>query len=66
MAFEMTKLKLDYAESFSDREEAVSTALKQGMPLSEVEAFFDWLDLQRAAGNTLKPNSMPAKKTPAA
>ena len=47
MSHEIAKLLLEHAESFLDRSQAVKTALSLGMPLHEVEAYLDWLDIVR-------------------
>ena len=47
MSHEIAKLLLEHAESFLDRSEAVKTALSLGMPLHEIEAYLDWLDMVR-------------------
>ena len=45
MAHEIAKLLLEQAGSFLERKQAVEAALKLGMPLNEIEAYLDWLDL---------------------
>ncbi len=47
MAHEIAKLLLEHAGTFLERTEAVKTALGLGMPLDEIEAFLDWLDMVR-------------------
>ena len=47
MAHEIAKLLLEHAETWLERSEAVKAALDLGMPLHEIEAFLDWLDLMR-------------------
>jgi hypothetical protein len=44
MAHEVAKLLLEHAGTFLERTEAVKSALSLGMPLDEIEAYFDWLD----------------------
>ncbi len=44
MAHEIAKLLLCQAETYSDRTEAIETALSLGMPLHEIESYLDWLD----------------------
>ena len=44
---EIAKLILERAESFASRTEAIQSALGLGMPLQEIEAYLDWLDLER-------------------
>lgn len=48
MAHEIAKLLLKNANNFLERREAVKSALALGMPLDEIEAFMDWLELGRA------------------
>jgi hypothetical protein len=48
MAHEIAKLLLEHAGTFLERTEAVRSALKLGMPLSEIEAYLDWLDALRS------------------
>ena len=48
MPHEIARLMLEQANTFLDREEAIRTALSVGMPLSEIEAYLDWLDLMRS------------------
>ena len=47
MSHEIAKLLLEHAESFLDRSAAIKTALSLGMPLHEIEAYLDWLDMVR-------------------
>lgn len=47
MAHEIAKVLLEQAETFIDRERAVSLALQLGMPLNEIEEYLDWLDCLR-------------------
>jgi hypothetical protein len=49
MVHEIAKLLLEKAGTFLERTEAVRTALSLGMPLSEIEAYLDWLDHVRSA-----------------
>jgi hypothetical protein len=44
MAHEIAKLLLEQAGTFLDRTKAVETAISLGMPLDEIEEYFDWLD----------------------
>jgi DNA-binding transcriptional MerR regulator len=48
MAHEVAKLLLEHAGTFLERTEAIKAALNLGMPLDEIEAYLDWLDLVRA------------------
>jgi hypothetical protein len=48
MAHEVAKLLLEHAGTFLERTEAIKAALNLGMPLEEIEAYLDWLDLVRA------------------
>lgn len=45
MVHETARELLERAQSFEDRQEAVRAAIDLGMPISEIEAFLDWLDL---------------------
>jgi DNA-binding transcriptional MerR regulator len=47
MAHEVAKLLLEHAGTFLERTEAIKAALNLGMPLEEIEAYLDWLDLVR-------------------
>ena len=60
MAHEIAKLLLEHAETFLERTEAIKSAMSLGMPLNEIEEYFDWLDAMRGE-NKLPP---PAKKPP--
>ena len=55
MAHEVAKLLLEHAGTFLERAEAIKSALNLGMPLEEIEAYLDWLDLLRAADNDDSP-----------
>jgi hypothetical protein len=44
MAHEVAKQMLERAGTFPERQEAVRTALSQGMALDEIERYLDWLD----------------------
>lgn len=44
MSHKIAKLILEHASTFLEREEAIRTALSLGMPLSEIEAYLDWID----------------------
>ena len=52
--YEIAKLILEHADSIGERRDAIRSALFLGMPLNEIEAYLDWLEIVR--GN---------KKTPA-
>jgi len=58
MAHRIAKLMLEHADTFLDRAEAVKTALSLGMPLREIEDYFDWLDMAKTA-------DQPARQTAA-
>lgn len=47
MVHEIAKLLLEHADTFLKRTEAIKAALRLGMPLYEIEAYLDWLDLVR-------------------
>ena len=47
MAQEIAKLMLEHAGTFVERTEAIRVAMSLGMPLSEIEAYLDWLDAIR-------------------
>lgn len=47
MPHEIAKLLLEHAESFLERSEAVKAAISLGMPIHEIEAYLDWLELLR-------------------
>ena len=68
MAHEIEKLLLEHSESFHDREAAVATALKLGLPLNEVEAYFDWLNMLHGPHAHRKPQtaSRSSNEKPAA
>jgi DNA-binding transcriptional MerR regulator len=55
MAHEVAKLLLEHAGTFLERTEAIKAALNLGMPLEEIEAYLDWLDLVRAEDNGQRP-----------
>ena len=62
MAHEVAKLMLEHAGTFLERTEAIKVALSLGMPLSEIEAYLDWLDTLR--GNPKKKDRQrKAKKS---
>lgn len=52
---EIAKLILEHAETLCEREDAVRHALFLGMPLNEIEAYLDWLDIARK----ISPRSPP-------
>jgi DNA-binding transcriptional MerR regulator len=68
MAHERAKLILEQVESFRDRMEAVKKAMDHGMPLSEIEEYLDWLQLNRevtrpkSAAENEKPEDKPPSK----
>jgi hypothetical protein len=41
------RLSPECAGTLAERAEAVRTALSQGMPLHQIEAYLDWLDAAR-------------------
>jgi hypothetical protein len=47
MPHEIAKLILEHAGTFVERQEAIRTALNLGMPLHEIEAYLDWLDVSQ-------------------
>ncbi len=47
MTHKIAKLLLEHAESFLERSEAVKVAMSLGMPIHEIEAYLDWLDMVR-------------------
>ncbi len=47
MSHEIAKLMLEHAGTFLERAEAIKTALYLGMPLAEIEAYLDWLDMMQ-------------------
>jgi DNA-binding transcriptional MerR regulator len=49
MAHEIAKLLLEHAATFLDRQEAIKSALRLGMPLREIEEYLDWLDSTRTS-----------------
>ena len=55
MAHEVAKLLLEHAGTFLERTEAIKAALNLGMPLEEIEAYLDWLDLLRADEDSQGP-----------
>ena len=55
MAHEVAKLLLEHAGTFLERTEAIKAALNLGMPLDEIEAYLDWLDLVRMADDEEPP-----------
>jgi DNA-binding transcriptional MerR regulator len=55
MAHEVAKLLLEHAGTFLERTEAIKAALNLGMPLDEIEAYLDWLDLVRAEDDGDEP-----------
>ena len=44
---EIAKLILEHAETLGEREDAVRSAMFLGMPLNEIEAYLDWLEIMR-------------------
>ena len=51
--YEIAKLILEHADSIGERSDAIRTALFLGMPLNEIEAYLDWLEVVR--GNKPPP-----------
>jgi DNA-binding transcriptional MerR regulator len=49
MAHEFSKLLLERARTFQERQKAVRVAVRLGMPLHEIEEYLDWLDNLRNA-----------------
>lgn len=48
MSHEIAKLLLEHARTVLERTDAIRTALRLGMPLHEIEAYFDWIDLMQS------------------
>jgi hypothetical protein len=48
MAHEIAKLLLEHSRTFLERAEAVKSAMGLGMPLNEIEAYLDWLEMARS------------------
>ncbi len=44
MVHEIAKLLLENAKTFPEREQAIRSAMRLGMPLNEIESYLDWLD----------------------
>ncbi len=61
MAHEVAKLLLEHAGTFLQRTEAIKAALNLGMPLAEIEAYLDWLDLMHHEDDDRTPP--PADET---
>ena len=57
MAHEVAKLLLEHAGTFVERAEAIKVALNLGMPLGEIEAYLDWLDVIRGDTSARKKGS---------
>jgi DNA-binding transcriptional MerR regulator len=55
MSHEIAKLLLEHAATFLDREEAIRSAIRLGMPLNEIEEYLDWLDLTRSGNGDDRP-----------
>jgi DNA-binding transcriptional MerR regulator len=47
MAYEIAKLLLEKARTFTERQQAITAALNLGMPLHEIQDYLDWLDTIR-------------------
>lgn len=45
MSYEIAKLLLEHATTLDKRSDAIKTALQLGMPLHEIDAYLDWLDV---------------------
>jgi hypothetical protein len=56
---EIAKLILEHAETLWEREEAVRKALFLGMPLNEIEAYLDWLEIVRKQMPPKPPQEEP-------
>ena len=64
MSHEVAKLLLEHAETFLERTEAIKAAMGLGMPLGEIEAYLDWLDMVRGrVGDGRNPEQSPPKET---
>lgn len=59
MAHEVAKLLLEHAATFIQREEAIRSAMKLGMPLNEIQQYLDWLDLVRGKRNPPQDENRP-------
>jgi len=60
MVHEIAKKLLEHAETFSQRTEAVRTAISLEMSLNEIEAYLDWLDSTRPGNPPDAPdNNIP-------
>jgi DNA-binding transcriptional MerR regulator len=59
MAHEIAKLLLEHAETFLERTEAIKSAMSLGMPLNEIEEYFDWLDAMRGENKLPPPKKQP-------
>ena len=51
MTHEIAKLLLEHARTREEREAAIRTALRLGMPLREIEQYLDWLDMVQGEGD---------------
>jgi len=47
MAHEIAKALLESAQTARERLEAIKSAMRLGMPLSQIEQYLDWLDARR-------------------
>ncbi len=45
MSHKLAKLLLEKADTFVERRDAIKTAIDMGMPIREIEAYLDWLEL---------------------
>jgi DNA-binding transcriptional MerR regulator len=67
MPHQIAKLLLEHAGTFLERAEAIKVALSLGMPLSEIEAYLDWLDATRppSEGEPKEEKTRPTIDKPA-
>ncbi len=61
MDHKIAKLVLEHAGTFLERTEAIRTALSLGMPLNEIQAYLDWLDLIRRSPSFDAPGGAPPR-----
>ncbi|MEX0713363.1 MAG: hypothetical protein WD278_13490 [Pirellulales bacterium] len=53
---EIAKLLLEHARTEEERSNAIEKAMYLGMPLHEIEAYLDWLDMM---AERMKPEKPP-------
>ena len=64
MSYEIAKILLEHAQTFLDRTEAIQAALQLGMPINEIQAYLDWIDLMRSQGGRSKQNGKAERHEP--